>query len=75
MVTQKPQSIKVDAKLKNASALVGLIENSRKTLEDDFDQTAIRKDIVKRKSLFKSNIKLKEVLADQSSLATSIKGE
>ena len=52
-----------------------LVEKSRLTLEEGFDQSAIRKDIVKRKSLFKSNIKLKEVLASDKALENGIKGE
>ena len=38
--------------------LTKLAEDSRKTLEDSFDQTAIRQKIVKKQSMFKSNFRL-----------------
>ena len=71
----KPKAAHIDRRLKEASALARLVENSRQTLEEGFDQTAMRKDIVNRKSLFRSNIKLKEVMANQNALRASIKGE
>ena len=38
--------------------LTKMAEDSRKALEDNFDQTAIRSEIVKKKSMFKSNFRL-----------------
>ena len=36
-----------------------LVENSRKIFEDNFDEKAIRKEVVKKKSLFQSSIRIK----------------
>ena len=55
----KPNVALVNPRLKESSALAKLVEDSRKSLEEGFDQTAMRKDVVKRKSIFKSNLKLK----------------
>ena len=72
MKVNKPKEALIDPRLKENSALAMLVENSRKTLEEGFDQTAIRKDVVNRKSIFKSNAKLKEVLSNHYALESSI---
>ena len=52
-----------------------LSETSAKIFESSFDHTALRKDIVKQKSMFSRNLRIKEIMSNDAALFKRITGQ
>ena len=60
---------------RNQTILARLAEESRKSLEDGFDQSKVRKKIVGEKSMFKGDLSLKLIFNDEKALKAKLTGE
>ena len=58
-----------------ATVLAMLSETSAKIFESSFDHTALRKDIVKQKSMFSRNLRIKEIMSNDAALFKRITGQ
>lgn len=56
------------------SILTKLAGESRKIVENNFDHTRLRTDIVQKKSMFKTELQLKEIFSEEKILLAKITG-